>query len=337
MVSIRQLAKLAGVAPVTVCRVLHGERYVRPEIRQRVQELADLYHYHPNRLAQGVFSGKSGLLGLVLGDITHPYNVRVLKSVLETAFEHGYRVIPLETHEPDHTRKALMTLIELQVEGILIGSYDFDQVPRELVLSLRSHNVRYVVADRYFGKRPVDHIAIDEQQIGELAVDYLHCLGHRKIVYLGPFWENPLPASVNRATAVREALERRGLPLLHYDSMPVEELEKLIIGLAEDMSTAMICWDDAKAAEVIQVCTAHQIRIPHDVSVIGCGNHVFGSLLTPPLTTIEQYPDEMARAATELLIRRVVQGEEPGAGELERRLIAPTLIERASCGTASAG
>src|SRR5690242_3743330 len=121
--TIRQLAKLAGVSICTVSKALRDDPRLRPETIQRIKALAAQYHYHPNRLTQGLFSGKSNTIGCIVPEVTSTFHARILRGVMEGALSASCHVITLETHNQLlRTIAALHSCIERRVDGVLIAS-----------------------------------------------------------------------------------------------------------------------------------------------------------------------------------------------------------------------
>jgi LacI family transcriptional regulator len=330
MVTVRQIARLAGVCPATVTRALRGDRYVRAEVRQRVREIAELYQY---RGTQRPAESRTQLLGCVVPSLQFDFYARLVRGVLGEAFAEGYQVCVLEAHSQGvHTQTAIHTLAEQGVAGILVGSEQFTPLPREVVLALRGRNVTPVSIDLTPFEAEIDTVGNSEEEIAGLAVEYLASLGHQRIAFAGM-----LPAPLcGRPLAVSRALQRRGLPasylidvgtldFAHADAARI--LDR--IAAYPHPPTALIAWEDRLAARVMQTAHARGLRIPRDLSVMGISNHELASLTTPSLTSIEQHPEEIGRRAMALLLHRLNE-EAPTA---PASITVPCrLVVRDSCG-----
>jgi LacI family transcriptional regulator len=335
MSSIRKIAQIAGVSPTTVFRALHNDPHVLPETRQRVLELVKLYEY---KMPSAVQPHQSAIptLGCIIPSVGNSYCARVLQGVLEVAFAESYHVITLESHfNVLHTCKALQTLVEQRVQGIVILGGHYEPIPRASALELWSSNIVPVVLDATTMDASVDRVHIDEHAMARMAVDYLWDFGHRVIGYLGP-----LPNGKNapgRPRAIKHALEARGVSTKYMmNAMPstVEEIVEVTRTLLCDPHgpTAIITQTDGYGAIVTREAVRLGLRVPEDISLLACLNSWFSSHLLPAITAVEQYPEKVGSQAVELLLRRLREGDGlPHRPEPETIAIAPVLYERESC------
>jgi LacI family transcriptional regulator len=332
MPSLRKLAQLAGISASTVSRALRDDPRLRPETIAKVKELAELYHYRPNRLVHTLVSGKSHSIGFILPRIESYFFTNVMKGVLEYAFTESYHVITLQSDSNlTHACKALQTLIELQVDGILLSTGSSAPVPYTSLFELWSHNTVVVGIQDVPTAAPIDQVMTDENQLAELMVDYLWDLGHRDVAYFGPLLD-----VITRSKAIRHALKRRNLSTEWFvDSFDTSDYSLVLQRWCADKvaPTAVIAYTDVDAARVLQAATHLGIRVPQDLSIMGCANLLpLVEYLTPPLTSVEHNATEIGRQACELLIRRLNDGDTPGQYAPETHMMKTTLVKRASCG-----
>jgi LacI family transcriptional regulator len=340
MTTIRFLAKIAGVSHSTVSRALRDDPAIGSAMRERIQALAREYHYRPNQLLQGLLSGKSGLIGLVLPRVTFPYCARLLSGVLAHALDAECRILVQETHgDSAQTRYAIHRLVEQRVDGILLYTGHLEPLSRDLILELRSHDSVPVAIDATVSEVAIDSVRTDEMRLAELLVDYLVTLDHREIAYIGPQLRHHL---MGRGLAVAQAMKKRLLPPAHlfdthgkpYEEVDVAAIVQTLLA-ATPRPTAVITWEDHIAARVIEAVCQAGLRVPDDLSVLGCGNLPVGLFTTPRLTTIEQSPEQVGRQALELLLTRL-HAPTPDA-PVTTLTIAPQLIKRASCARRQGG
>ncbi len=287
---IRQLAELAGVSIGTVSMALRDDARIHPDTRARIQELATRFHYRPNRLMQSLVTGASHTLGCLIPFVDFPYCSRILRGVLEEAFLASYHMFVLETHGQEaHTILGIQSLIEQRVDGVIIHSGHQRSLPRKTMLELRSHNIVPVILDATRADLPVDAVCTHEQQLAELAVDYLHGLGHRRIAYLGPASKGHRQG---RAPALAQALQARRLSAdafidtgdRTFETLADSELLHTLL-TAPTAPTAVITTDDM-AVVLLQGLRARGLAVPRDLSLLGIGNHPTSAFTDPPLTSI---------------------------------------------------
>ncbi|MHB9025292.1 MAG: LacI family DNA-binding transcriptional regulator [Armatimonadota bacterium] len=331
MSSVRKIAQLAGVSPSTVSRALRNDQRIREETRSRIQEMAQLYHYRPNRLVQSLMSGKSSSIGFLVPSLASTFFAPVTDGVLESAFEESFHVILLKTHSVlQHTVKALQTLIELQVDGIILATGHGGAIPSASILELWSHGIHLVAFGETPVSLPLDRVTTDEKQLAEIGINYLCELGHRHIGYTGGDPASP------RAQGVQHALRRRGLETeFNYLCHTEEEISQLFDRLqgSSTCPTAFIAYNDIIAAQLSREAQHRGLRVPRDISILGCANvQPLVETVDPQITTLEQHPALLGRQALELLLRRINAQELPGAISPQTIAIPPTLVPRASCG-----
>ncbi|HEY3378422.1 MAG TPA: LacI family DNA-binding transcriptional regulator [Armatimonadota bacterium] len=327
MTSLRQLAKLAGVSHMTVMRVLRQEPYVRAEIRQRVLELAELYAYRPAPKAEA--SAKPPLIGCLVPDIASSVYGRLVKGVLGAAFAESYQVIMLESnHQVTHSCKALEVFAEHQVQGVVLGPGHADIIPTSFLLELWGQGIHVVdMCERSF-PQSIDIMLRNEDAQMEIAVRHLYDLGHRAFAFVG----HQLHYASQALQAFRRSMERRALPAAHFDIFECSDAQALAAFRALSYQpTAIVAWSDYVAAQLCRTLFTAGFHLPHDVSIVGCGNLQLSQYNTPPLTTVEQSYEETGRQGVELLIRRIQSGLAPGEYAKETHEIPPKLIIRASC------
>jgi LacI family transcriptional regulator len=331
MPSLRKLAQLAGLSASTVSRALRDDPRLKPETVARVKALAELYHYRPNRLVQTLVSGKSHAIGCIVPRIDAQFFAGVVRGVLEHAFSESYHVITLQSESNlTYTCKALQTLIELQVDGVLLSSGNSVALPDAALFEAWSHGVVLVGIQDSPTVTPIDQVLTDEDQVAELMVGHLHALGHRDIAYVGTNLE-----LISRGKAVKRALRRRRLSTEWFYDTEKEQIEILVATWRAQTHapTAVTTYTDIEACMVLQAATRLGLQVPRDLSVVGCANmEPLINFLPHPLTSIEHYPSRIGHEACALLLERINESAKPGSYTPIRRIIATSLVKRASCG-----
>jgi len=353
MVSIRKLASIANVSPMTVSRVLRNLPGVKEETRQHILALAEDYHLSPFQLPQGVPAGATRTLGCIMPNICFGFYHRLLSSILQAAYRAEYRVIVLETNsDPERTRLALHSLIAHRVDGVMIDSEHPQVLSSEILFALQSNGVVPLCLDATPSAHPVHAVLIDEEQMAELAVSYLYGLGHRSIAYLGTLPQGEHRGRQERPTAVLKALRCHGLPQEYlFDPLPeeyygqsaeqilptvVHAVETIFVRLmtAPSPPTAFLTPSEVIAAYLLSLANRHGWHIPGDLSVLCMSSVDLADCLLPPLTSVDPHPEEIGRQAVKLLVETINRGD-PHAVSPEIRRITPHLVERASCGPPS--
>jgi LacI family transcriptional regulator len=185
MTNIRDVARLAGVAPITVSRVVNGADSVTEDTRRRVQQAIDQLHYVPNTLARSLRSHQSHIIALIVPDITNPFWTTVARGVEDTAAENDYRTILCNTDEdPAKETNYLNLLVERRVDGVIIAPATPE---RKRLAVLKQLQVPCVLVDRRVEGFKADLVYGDTRTGARLLIDHLIDLGHRRIALInGP-------------------------------------------------------------------------------------------------------------------------------------------------------
>lgn len=327
MANMRTIAKLAGVSIFTVSLALRDDPRVRPETRARIKEIADIYHYRPNRMVQAAITGKSSTIGFIMPDVASPFHSRIFRGIMERSFAASYHTLVMETlHDQDRVPRCIGALVEQRVEGILIDANTPIPISSEDYFTLRSHDIVPVFIDISRGPVPTDVVRTDEAEVGKMIVDYLVQLGHRIIGYV-------TTNSMDRLEIVRQQLVQAKLPTQYFFDAYHSTLDEVVEELlhCDPMPTAIIAAYDELAIQIMRMLKIRGIVVPDDISIIGCTNNAIIADLVPSLTSIEQYPEEIGRQAIDLLLRRIDEGTTAFEVKPETILIKPELIIRESC------
>jgi LacI family transcriptional regulator len=336
MTTIYDVAKRAGVAPITVSRVINNTGYIRPETRQRVLAAVEELGYVPNRLARGLRSRRSNVLALVLADISNPFFTLIARGVEDAASEQGYMVIYCNTDESEEEeQKYIDLLLQNRVDGILL-------VPAgngaAAIGAARRHDTPLVVIDRRIPGAQVDSVRGDSfggaYSLSRLLLD----LGHRRIALLNG------PAGVStadeRQAGFCQALEEAGIPMdgclfLGGRFTTQSGRQMALQALASNPSpTALLAANNFIALGALQAVQEYGLGVPQDIALAGFDDLPDALVAFPFLTVAVQPAYEMAQKATELLLSRL-DGSDPTEPQ---EIILPTrLVVRQSSGGPLAG
>jgi DNA-binding LacI/PurR family transcriptional regulator len=333
MVTIRDLARLAGVSPMTVSRALRDQPCISVTRRAEIQNLATIYGYHAPYKALAGVEPTSVRIGCIFPDISQPYASRVLKGIMERSCVNSVQVLLMKHPDyddhpdtPKMLEKMFIELLNQQVRGFIFYQGCYNDIPSVIRLRLQSRNIPMVILDAGHNPPfPIDTISSDESQIGKLVVDYLFKLGHQNIAMFGNG-----PNLTRRWDGLMSALCLRGLSTRHcYHTMDNFTTLRKLMALPHRPS-AIIAFADNEAAQYLNELHMLGIRVPQDVSVTGCANMMFSELIRPHLTSIEQHPEEIGHRAIDLLLRRLL--EDPAARPpVEMIYQQSTLVIRDSC------
>lgn len=294
--TIEDVAARAGVHTSTVSRALNRPELVSPATRDRVKSIADELGFVPNRAARGLITGRTGNVALIAPDITNPHFTSLVRGAGQATRELDLQLLLVDTGEhPDEEVRAARTLAP-EVDGLV-------------VLSARKlHRTLDVLGstDVVFVDRPVKGRASVVMRAGaatEEAVQHLAALGHRELAYLpGPraSW-----AAGERLRAVQRASKKAAVDFHVFPvATPTFEAATAVVDdvLATD-ATAVLAFNDQMALGVISALAERRIRVPGDVSVIGCDDVPMATMTSPALTTIRMPAGEAGARAVQMLHR----------------------------------
>ena len=330
--SISDIAKELNLAVSTVSRALSGHSRISEATRRRVWQLAEQLNYQPNHLAAALRKGRSNTLGVIVPHIDGHFFALVMKGVEAVANKAGFNVMLCQSNEDyEHEKKNIETLINAQVDGILVSlartTRDFRHFEK-----VRKRDIPLVFFDRILEGVDVSAVVLDDYQGGYQSVRHLLEQGCRRIAHFGG--PQHLNIYKNRYLGYCQALRDHGLAvddaLVVFGDMKIEDgsaamKQLLALPVRPD---AVFSASDFSAVGALQVLKEHGLRVPADVALAGFSNETFTSLTEPRLTSVDQHCEEMGRAAMRLLLEMV---HERGRQLSPRKIVLqPELLLRES-------
>ncbi len=333
MPTVLDVAKRAGVAPITVSRVINNSGYISEETKSRVETAIKELGYVPNTLARGLRSKRTHTLALVVTDITNPYFTSMARGVEDVAGASNYTVIYCNTDESEtKEEKYANMLAQRQVDGVLL-------VPAcgnaTTIKFLTSNGIAVVVLDRQISNVDADFVRSDSENGARQLTRLLIDLGHKRIaIVTGP--EN-VSTAVDRVTGYKQALDEAGLSeneQVYYGSFNqqtgYDSTRLAMMQLAKP--SAILAANNFILIGVVKALRELQLRVPEDVSVVGFDDFPESMLVKPYFTAAVQPAYEMGRLAAELLLQRI-SGEL--SGECQTIVLPTEIVERESSGPVS--
>ncbi|HVN53984.1 MAG TPA: LacI family DNA-binding transcriptional regulator [Anaerolineaceae bacterium] len=310
MTTIRDVAKLAGVAPITVSRVINHNGYFTEETRGRVQNAIEQLGYVPNKLARSLRLRKTSMLALVLTDITNPFWTTVARGVEDAASDAGFNLILCNTDESDlKEEKYLKVLLERQVDGILLVPSTNQAEP---ILMAQRQGVQVVIIDRRLdGELFADVVRSDSFGGAYQLTRHLLALGHRRIVMLaGP---RDVSTAEDRRAGFLKALEDARQPVTSqnvlYGEFTIESGHRQADQALNRSPgpTALFAANNFIAIGAYRAIRQKGLSVPEDVSLVGFDDLPSELVWEPFLTVAAQPAYEMGHRATEVLLDRMAE------------------------------
>ena len=327
-VTLKDVAKAAGVSYATVSRALSGSSQISRSTRERIVRLCDEMGYTGNYVARSMVRRKTDLIGLVVPAIENEFMSQLAYHVEMSVRSRGYNIMLCDS-EPDlqQEERAIKLLLGRMVDGILIvpqspATYEklqgyLNQSPMVFL----SENLR---------DQPQSYVAIDNSRGTFLGTEYLYRLGHREILYFGC---RDSTTHRLRAEGYQRACQKFGLRerILHseFPRSSIENGYQMAKALFEKPIdyTAIFASTDSNALGIMKAADEHGIRIPDQLSLIGFDNIPSTALPRIELTTIEQPKKAMAIQAVEMLLDKI----EKGTQGYVHQILLPTLVRRSTC------
>ncbi|REE66980.1 LacI family transcriptional regulator [Paenibacillus taihuensis] len=326
-VTVYDIAREANVSVATVSRVLNNTAPVKASTREKIMGLINKHQFQPNALARSLIKKETGMIGIILPDITNPFFPEVLAGLEQEARNNGYTFFLCDTGSHNQDSKAqysresqyLRILAEKQVDGIIMigGRIDLAKCSREMAKEVQEVNNRLPVV-LINGNLPGGkfHRVMTDQTIGAMQVtDHLIELGHTDIAFIGGY--NQMSNTVQRLSGFRSAMEQAGIAMredwiitggfkVHTGKALMSEL------FSRDgrKPTAVVCANDLVAIGAIKYAVTAGLSIPGDISITGFDDIPLAESMIPELTTLSLRCLELGRTAASIMHQLITRNNQ---------------------------
>jgi LacI family gluconate utilization system Gnt-I transcriptional repressor len=320
---ITDVAAAAGVAPMTVSRVLNTPSRVSGATRQRVQDAIDRLGYVPNLVAGGLSSRRSRVVAAIVPTIASPMFNEPLQAFTDCLDRAGYRVmLALSGYRPDAEDALIRAVLTRRPDGLLLTGADHSPVVRRLL-----HDAAIPVVEIWdAAEHPTDMlVGFDHAEVGAAVADFFIAAGHTRFAVLA--------AGDARAAARRDGFARRvaerGFTLTDPGKLPSPSLIRdgrqalAAIAGSLDHRTALFCSSDLIAFGVLTEARVLGIAVPGRLAVCGFGDFEISRSSEPAFTSVSVDGIAMGRIAAEHLLARMA---DDGAASVARRVLVPFRI-----------
>lgn len=329
--TISDVARRAGVSPMTVSRVINGETNVRPTTREAVNAAIDALNYAPNPAARSLAGAGPARIGLLYSNPSAGYLSEFLLGSLDQASRSDVQIVVEKCDLGDHELEVAQHLVDGGIDGIILPP-PLCEAPALLAL-LAAAGVPSVAVATGLPAEGQLAIRIDDREAAATMTRHIMDLGHRRIGFIRG---NPnLSASDQRLDGYREALAAAAIPI--DPALIVDGLFTYLSGLdaaeqlleQDDPPTAIFSSNDDMAAATVAVAHRRGLDVPGDLTVCGFDDTTLSTAIWPELTTIHQPIADMARAAVDLLVG-TIRRHKGGEGIVQQQVLDYTLIRRQS-------
>jgi LacI family transcriptional regulator/LacI family purine nucleotide synthesis repressor len=324
-----------------VSRVLNNTAPVKKSTRDRVTELINKYQFQPNALARSLFKKETGMIGVILPDITNPFFPEVLAGLDQEARSKGYTFFLCDTVSTNgypveqYVRESqyLSILLEKQVDGIIMlgGRINLVKPSADLVNEVVevSKRVPLLLINGNLPGESMNRVYADEKEGAELATQHLIDLGHRDIAFVGGY--RNMSNTLQRIKSFIKTMEKNSLKIrkewILDGGFSVESGKLFLNQLLElpERPTAIFCANDLVAIGVMKAANKAGLRVPQDLSLVGFDDIPNASYSIPELTTVSLKCYDVGRNAA-IQLHHMITKNKVG----KNTKIKPELIVRES-------
>ena len=324
----RDVAQLAGVATMTVSRVINGNTHVSDETRERVLNAIKALNYRPNTLARSLREQRSRQIGVIVPNIHDPFFANCAQAVSVVAKKYAYSIdIAMSDEDPEAEYDEAILMLQRNVEGLIVipaagptrlTGGEFSKLP-------------IVTLDRPIPGTHFDSVIVKNAEGSECAVGHLIQHGHRRIAFIG------LPLGLytmqERHGGYRRAMKKARLKHeVHCKSWTAADMLRTLKAMTSgaDPITAIFCGNNLTTRNVLHTLSKMGVKVPKQVALIGFDDFETADLLSPAVTVVSQPMVEMGRCGAQLLFARMLREERSRQND---QIVLPVeLIVRDSCG-----
>ncbi|MBT2247278.1 LacI family DNA-binding transcriptional regulator [Arthrobacter sp. BHU FT2] len=315
--TIHDIAALCGVAPSTVSRALSTPDRVNVRTRERIQAAAVELNYTPNSQAKALSSGRTAAVGVLVPDITNPFYFDLIRGTQLQLKAAGYTQLLVDTEESDEVEASTLEQLRKSSDGVIVAASRLNDE------SLAEAAARMPMVTVNRDVEGVPAVIIDTPSAMTQALDHLISLGHTSVAYIaGPVVSQ---SSARRWAALTQVAEDRGVQVRNLGPFAPKKQSGAAAADAAVHSgvTACIVFNDLIAIGMLQRLRERGIRVPEDMSIVGCDDIFGADFCNPPLTTLSSPIEQAGRVAVSMLLAQL---NPLGGGGTRSRSVMPTHL-----------
>lgn len=322
MITMKELAKLAGVSQPTVSRVLNGNTSVNPEVAKKVLDCAREHNYQMNLIARSLNGSQTHLLAVMVPNISNPFFADIIKQIEQEAEKEGYSILIFNSdYDPEKEKKYLELLQQYRVDALLVAPVHKDE---EAMRPFRKLTIPWmIVTNRAEG---ADSVYISHEKAGVMVADHMLSIGVEKYIWIGKKTDR-------KFTGFERGLTDGGVDTLRdlrvFWEKDREKMLELMLEYLEEIPgrVGIFASNDMDALVVMNALMGAGIEIPGKAALVGFDNTFISRQVVPGITSVDQPIREMCQFAIGHLLKRIREGQPQEALHKE---LAANLVVRAS-------
>lgn len=328
-ITIRDIAREAGVSISTVSRVLTGSANVKDAKKKEILRIIEKYDFQPNMLARSLIRTQTMQIGYIVADICNPYYSAVFASCEKSANARGYTLLMMDSFSEQKKEIELLEKLERhQVDAIIMlgGSVDSNQPQTEFKEKLRSVNSRIpVIITGTMDGVDCPRVEINGEAAMQKLMTYLNGCGYKKLAFAGG--KNEVSFTAWRRRAFKAELERYALPYYAQFDRPSDyDIDSGYTAACEILNgqekpDAIIAINDFVAVGILKSLTEHGMKVPDDIGLVSFDNTYIATLLTPNLTSVAYDYDAFGEKIISLAIDRIEGRGTPGISYIDSEVV----------------
>jgi len=305
--SIKEVAKRAGVSIATVSRTINVPEKVHPRTVERVRRAIERLGYRPNLTARALKTGRTNLVGLVVPDLLHSFFAELARGLSGVLREEGISVVIASSEEdPDLERRTVDHLLDRGVDALLVASV---QLNKDTFQKIVKQKVPFILVDRLVPGLSANFVGVKDETVGFIATEHLIQIGCRTIAHISG---TRISTALGRLAGYKRAIKEYDLAVSPDHIVAVEKQDESadVAGYRAAMKLlslpkrpdGIFCFNDPVAIGAMNAILTKGLRIPGDIALIGSGNLHFDDVLRVPLSTVDQCSEMIGQRAALLAI-----------------------------------
>lgn len=323
-ITIKDVAREAGVSIATVSNALNGSDVVQPKTREHVLDVAKRLNYIPNVNGRQLRAAQTHNIGLFVPSMAGSYYGDMADTIHYLCKKYGYE---LHIFIVDEEKPLLPTLQNQSIDGAIIMYGVLSESEKKQLVRSRMPTV---FMDHEMAAESISSVIYESYQHGRMAAEYLLGLGHRNLMHV--FGVSNNYDSIQRQSGFQDALREAGVPLFpeniligRFEQAAAYRSMHRYLKEGHSLPHAVFAANDLSALGCIKALQEYHIRVPEDISIMGCDDHLLSSYVTPGLTTIRTHMDELGVEAAKEVFRLIGGGN----GRIQR--LSGDIVVRHSC------